>query len=141
MRALILCGLAGCLALSLTGCQLVQGAVDFLVGSAQEPDKVTTVEKVVEVASGIPGPIGVIGGILLSGLNVLQAYQNRKEKTRSALWREGLKGAVVGIDRALEQGEKDMVTKEELYEALKERLFDKVIVDFIASVKAEDRTS
>lgn len=129
--------LAGILAM--TGCQQL---ADFLVGPAASAPAVTTpVERIVEVASGIPGPIGVIGGILLSGLNVLQAYQNRKEKTKTALFREGLKGAVVGIDRALEQGEKQAITKEELYEALKERLFDKVIVDFIASVKAEDRAS
>lgn len=134
----ILGGLAAILAGGLVGCSAMRG---FLFGPDADAPKGAEVEspaeKILSPAKDIGGPIGAAVAGLLGLINVAQAVRARKYK-------QGFEALVAGVDDAVESGAKPALSKDELYQALKDAIAEKVsdpkaLESIIAKLKAARR--
>lgn len=119
-------------AVTFSGCL----ALDRAIGVDGKDGPVTGFVRGIESATS-GTPVGGIAALLLGAFGVYQKVRARK-------YAEGLEGVVVGIDRALDQGVKLSVEKQELYNKIRggiqEVVGDVAFVEkLIAEIKAKAR--
>ena len=120
-------------------------AMDSFFGVQQDQDGDGVPET--DGSGGVGGTLGSLGsslpGLLGLGGTILGAFATTYQRIRAQKYLAAARSTVRGIDRALDQGEKAKVSKQELYNALlSERSIDKYskfIKDLIGSFKKERR--
>lgn len=102
------------LVLAITGCAVL----DSVAGVGQSQEQSGLVEGVSKVVSSLPGWLGVVGTLLGGLFGLYKTYRERQLLKKEVDYTESIRALVAGIDKALVQGTKPSVTKEELYATL-----------------------